>query len=97
MWWCRSRLTCEQATHLRPPCFLVAIKDFRNVKPEFPFEIDLSGMSLSDMAFQVEARTLPSIVIFPLFLQAAPVKIAPTRDDEVEAVIFSFPVRDQLL
>src|SRR5512133_838253 len=73
---------------------LAAIEDFRNVEPELPFVIDSGGLSLGVMAFQVETRAPPKIVILPFRLEAIPVKIAPTRDDEIKVVIFRFVLHD---
>src|SRR5258705_8573145 len=76
---------------------LGGIKDIRDVEPELSLVVDLSCLSFCHMPYQVETVSLSTIVVFPLLFQTIPVEIAPTRNGEVEAVIFFIAVRHQLL
>jgi hypothetical protein len=78
---------------LRPilPGIVGPFENVGNVEPELPLISHLSGISPGEMVLHVETRAPAEIVLYPFRPQALPVGIAPTGDDQVDAIMY--PVR----
>jgi hypothetical protein len=68
-----------------------------NVEPELPLVAHLSGISSGQMVLHVEIRAPAEVVLRPFCLRVLPVGIAPTGDDQVEAIIYPVAFHNQFL